>query len=321
MKIGIVTIFDTSVSSDNLGDHIIMDSVNQIIEEIFPKDYIYRVPTHECISRITYGWTKKSKYVLVGGSNIVCQIARGSSSWKLNIKDFFNLKDIILFGVGWNRYGKDMDLLSKFGWHKILHKQKLHAARDEYTKTMLKKMGIGNVINTGCPTLWHVSTNVKDFRTTKAENAIFTLTSHKSDVENDSIMIQTLIRHYKKVYFWVQDIRDYRYLQSLGDKVKNLEQSIQIVPPQMQGFNDILGNEEVDYIGTRLHAGIRAIQKFQRSVVIGIDNRAIEIGKDCNINVVVRKDIKQLENVLVNELKTEIKLDKVAIEKWKRQFD
>ena len=77
---------------------------------------------------------------------------------------------------------------------------------------------------------------------------------------------------------------------------------------------------ELDYIGTRLHAGIRAMQKRRRSIIISIDNRAREMGKDYNLNVIEREDIENLEEYLLSEFKTDIKLNLDNIKKWKEQF-
>ena len=51
-------------------------------------------------------------------------------------------------------------------------------------------------------------------------------------------------------------------------------------------------SENIDYVGTRLHAGIRALQHKKRTIIIGIDNRAIEKAKDFNLTVIDRKNIK-----------------------------
>ena len=50
--------------------------------------------------------------------------------------------------------------------------------------------------------------------------------------------------------------------------------------PTLEAFDNLLESEiDLDYIGTRLHAGIRAIQKKRRSIIIGVDNRALEMQK------------------------------------------
>ena len=81
-----------------------------------------------------------------------------------------------------------------------------------------------------------------------------------------------------------------------------------------------LNTQEVDYIGTRLHAGIRAIQKKKRTLILSIDNRAIEIAKDINLNSCERGNNKEIKEFILNNYKTDIKIKKQEIEEWKSQF-
>ena len=83
---------------------------------------------------------------------------------------------------------------------------------------------------------------------------------------------------------------------------------------------DELENNDIDYVGTRLHAGIRAIQKKRRALVLSIDNRASEISNDIGMNVVPREDIEKIEFFITNEQKTSIKIPHKNIEAWKAQF-
>ena len=126
-----------------------------------------------------------------------------------------------------------------------------------------------------------------------------------------------LIKKYEKVYFWPQGWNDMEYIKSLN--IKDLE-SIKIVPPYLKSFDDLLENNDVDYVGTRLHAGIRAIQKKRRALILSIDNRASEISNDIGMNVVPREDIEKIEFFITNEQKTSIKIPHKNIEAWKAQF-
>ena len=66
---------------------------------------------------------------------------------------------------------------------------------------------------------------------------------------------------------------------------------IQILSQSLEGYDNLLkSKEELDYIGTRLHAGIRALQFKRKSIIVGIDNRSNEISKDINLPIIIRKD-------------------------------
>ena len=96
--------------------------------------------------------------------------------------------------------------------------------------------------------------------------------------------------------------------------------SIQIIPHNLKSYDSLLENDEVDFIGTRLHAGIRAIQFKQRSIIIGIDNRALEMGKDFNIPVLKRLELDELHKLIQADLEVDISIPLENINKWKSQF-
>ena len=79
--------------------------------------------------------------------------------------------------------------------------------------------------------------------------------------------------------------------------------------------------EQADYIGNRLHAGIFALNAGCRSMIIGIDHRALEIGKDTGLPVIQRETIKeQLEEWIYEEQPVQISLPWENINRWKQQF-
>ena len=57
--------------------------------------------------------------------------------------------------------------------------------------------------------------------------------------------------------FWPQGFNDLSYLESLAvDKNR-----ISILSSNIDSFNSLIDMGNIDYIGTRLHGGIRALQK------------------------------------------------------------
>ena len=126
-------------------------------------------------------------------------------------------------------------------------------------------------------------------------------------------MIQTLKKNYDNLVFFPQGPDDKEYLQSFDIEPK-------IIDRNFNAFRNFVENNEFDYIGTRLHAGIYCLEHFKRSIIIGVDNRAIEIGKDSNLLVISRENIYELESLIKSVFKTEILLPNDAIFKWKNQF-
>ena len=191
----------------------------------------------------------------------------------------------------------------------------LHSVRDNHTEKLMIKMGFNNVINTGCPTLWSLNKELcESIPRHKAKDVVCTFTDYNRDIKRDKYLSKILFENYRNVYCWIQGSEDYEYVKSISNKFK-------IIDPHLEEYDKILESDlELDYIGTRLHAGIRAMQKRRRSIIISIDNRAREMGKDYNLNVIEREDIENLEEYLLSEFKTDIKLNLDNIKKWKEQF-
>lgn len=314
----IVTIFDTSIATTNLGDQIILDSVKRELKEIFDEDTMFlNLPTHERVGRTAYKLMKRSDFTIVAGTNLLTSKYRivRSKPWKANILDSLFFKNVILMGTGWANYEGNISLLQKTFYKNALSKDNLHSVRDKFSEEKLKTAGFSNVTNTACPTMWRLtSEHCSDIPIKKAKNVVTTLTDYRKDVEKDKQMLEILLRNYENVYFWVQGSKDYEYIDELDLPVK-------IISPSLESYDKILDSEEsLDYIGTRLHAGIRALQKKRRSLIIGIDNRAKEKEKDFNLNVLDRNNLNRLESLIHSDIETNLTIDFEAIKEWKNQF-
>ena len=313
-----ILIFDTSICSTNIGDCIIMDGVKIQLSKIFLNDMFFYSITHDKIHKKTYELNKISNYSFIGGTNLLSSNMNRYNQWKINLIDLIFLKDIILMGVGWWQYQTKPNIYTTYLLKSILNRDILHSVRDSFTKQMLKNAGIHNVINTGCPTMWKLTEkHCQKIPRIKAENVIFTLTDYNKDIQNDKKFIDILIKNYNQIFFWAQGSEDYEYIKSF----KGLK-NIKIIGGNLRSLDNLLedNNLSLDYIGTRLHAGVRSLQKFRRSIVLGIDNRAKEKSKDFNLKVLPRENISELENIIRSNFVTNIKLNEDNISKWKNQF-
>lgn len=315
-----ITILDTSIGTLNLGDEIIVDSVKRELRTIFQGNTMFvNAPTHEKISRYTCKHLiKASEYSFVAGTNLLRSnhnIVRGSQ-WKINILDAMRFTNVLLMGVGWGSYEKSPNFTTKLLYKSALTGEYFHSVRDNYTKNKLASIGIKNVLNTGCPTMWQLTKeHCMEIPQKKAKSVVFTLTDYDKNPEKDKQLIEILKSNYEKVYFWIQGSNDFEYVKTLCNEIEFLE-------PQLVAFDNLLeSDKDIEYVGTRLHAGIRALQKKRRSIIIGIDNRAIEKQKDFNINVINREDINQLDNYINGNIITDINLDLKVINDWKNQFN
>lgn len=312
-----IGIYDTEVMTMNMGDYIIMDSINRELLNLFSDSFFVKYPSRKEMSLKDLRWLRHQDYFFVGGTNLLNSKMNKSKRWRVSKKEIFFINDIILMGVGWHSYEGKANKATKKLLRSLSKNNFIHSVRDEYTLNKVKDCGINNVLNTGCPTTWKLThDHCSQIPTKKANKVITTITDYNKDIKSDELMINTLKKLYNEVYFWIQGTADYDYFKSL-----NIDHhSIKIIPPQLSAYDKVLRENDIDFVGTRLHAGIRAMQFKKRSLIIGIDNRATEIHKDININILNRSEISNMDNIVSQELVTNIILNTSDIEMWKKQF-
>lgn len=310
-----ISVFDTSISDFNLGNQIIMDSIYKNLYEIFPNDFFFKVPTMD-IGKHTIQYIKWSNLIFFGGTNSLNAEMEKYRQWGINLKNYKKIENVILMGIGWWQYEKKTSLYTRFLLNKVLNKKIIHSTRDSYTEKKLKEIGFKNVINTGCPTLWNLNKNhCKDITKTKSKNVILTITDYAQKEERDRYIISILSKNYENIFIWIQGMGDYDYIEKIKGKNKVI-----FINPNLSDFDKFLRENDVDYVGTRLHAGIRALQFKRRTIIIGIDNRAIEMSKDFNIPVLNENNIDMLEKKINSSFETNIVLPENNILIWKNQF-
>lgn len=310
----IISILDTSVCEYNLGNKIIMDSVYRELNDIFPEDFFYNIP-YQIIKGKSLKILGDSDFKFFGGTNSLSSKMNKYKQWDLNIYNSKYLNGLILMGLGWWQYQDDPNLYTRFLLNRTLNKDFYHSVRDSYTENKLLKLGF-RVLNTGCPTLWSINDEtIKKIDKHKSKNVIITVTDYNKDFEYDRQLIEMCIKNYETVYIWPQGVGDYAYIKEL-----QYEDKLSILSPNLQSFDEVLSNGDIDYIGTRLHAGIRALQKSIKAYIIAIDNRAIEMGNDFGLPIIERKNIAQLIYKIHSEYRIKLKINHKNIREWKNQF-
>lgn len=327
------------ISSENLGDRIINDYCSQQIDEIFQHPFCVDIPTRDVLGEFAKKHIVTSDFVLVCGTNLLSSNMRKYHQWNIGfseilsmqayglsrrrllehdyLKNYLRGNRMILMGVGWWQYQEDPDEYTKKLYRLALSEDCLHSVRDSYTETMLKKCGIENVVNTACPTMWKLTReHCKEIPEKKASDVVTTLTNYNVDRERNERLLEILLRQYRKVYVWLQAIEDFDEIQK-----SRYFQQIEIVPPSLQMYDNLLWEKNVDYVGTRLHGGIRALNAKRRSIIIAVDNRALEIAKDTGLQVIKREQINEkLERLISSTFETVIELPEENIRRWKGQF-
>lgn len=311
-----ITIVDTSISTDNVGDEIIMDAVNEIVSDLFPNAYIFRVPSHDALSERTRAFVRKSAWCFIGGTNLLSSVINPWNLWRLDrlAANAFGSSRTICLGTGWNDYMQSPSSESKILLETALSSNHVHAVRDKYTQDHLTSIGINSVF-TSCPTTWVLSSKFcSKIPTKKAKIAIITLSAWRAEIELDKAWIDIVRDNYDEVFFFSQMQDDFQYLAGLGyDDIKTVAATV-------QAYDRFLNDHDVDFIGTRLHGGIRALQKGRRALILSIDNRAAEMGRDTGLPVLPRSDSAAVGKWINGAPPLTITLPEDAIASWKRQF-
>ncbi|MFK0205170.1 polysaccharide pyruvyl transferase family protein [Agrobacterium sp. NPDC090283] len=309
-----VLLFDTAVGSTNVGDDIIMDAIRQVIDELFPEAIKLSAATHDYLDSHGVALAKRSDLKFLCGSNILSSHVFKESTWLLRPYQAFRLRDVVAFGVGWKDYQEKATFVTKFTYNRIFSSRLLHSVRDEYSKKMLESIGIRS-LNTGCPTMWRLTPErCASIPVLKAPAVVFATTFYRPNVEVDREIYLALKSKYEKIYFWPQQYEDIEYFQSWsnGDD--------EIIPPNLIHYNYVLDNLNVDFVGSRLHGGIRAMQRGRRSLILSVDNRAREIASDTHLPVLDRSEKERIVDWISSPTPVSLKLPVNEIQTWKDQF-
>ena len=317
--------YDTSIGTSNMGDYIIVESCNKQLDFLLKDNFVIKFPTHTPVAHWYQNFKKTSggryngnaKYKFVFGTNLINRnMLVPTPAWNVNIFNAKMAQGTICVGVGLGSEADKPNLYTKQLLLKILNKDFVHSTRDEKTAEFLRGIGL-KAINTGCVTTWALNNeHCAMIPTQKTDSVVFTLTDYKKDEDTDKFLIQTLKKCYQTVYFWVQGVNDYEYLKSLGEM-----DGIQIIPPSLDEYVKVLEGD-IDYVGTRLHAGIKAMQCKKRTIIIEVDNRASDMKECINLPTLKRSELKDtLEQKINSDIVTKLNIHENAIRQWRAQFD
>lgn len=320
-----VALFDTAIGTSNLGDEIIMESCLAALNPLLARSLCIRFGTHiqnypfwQKYRNFKYEIADSCDFKFILGTNLLGNdLLRRIPQWNINIFNTGLYKDCILMGVG-TTYDetKKINLYTKKLYKKILSNTFIHSVRDDFTQRELASIGIRS-LNTGCPTLWAFTPEkCRKIPTKKANRVVFTVSGYQDQIcpKNDQIMLDTLQQLYDELYFFVQTWADEDYFKKLAFH-KNVKALY-----SLQAFKELLEQGDIDYVGTRLHGGIYALQHNVRSLIISIDNRARGFHESNNIPILERADICDLFQILNSEFSVNITRKEKEIGEYLKQF-
>ncbi len=320
-------ILDTSVTTFNKGDEIIMECTRKELGQLLEKTFEITLPTHVSpfhwyqvfLNSLYVRQITSCDYKFVGGSNVlVPNLLTHFPQWNINLFNYQPMKGCVLVGVGAGAGAEGkLDKYTTYLYKHLLSRDYYHSVRDDRSKQYVERLGL-KAINTGCVTMWMLTPEFcKKIPTKKADNVVFTITaSHSPEmIEKTRQMIEILKRNYHEIVFWPQGIEDLDQFSSLSGV-----ESIRVLPSSKQSYDDYLTNHDTDYVGTRLHGGIYAMRHARRAIIIAIDERAKSIHESNNLNCITIDHMDDLDAYINQSIKTDIQMDYDSILKWKKQF-
>lgn len=318
-------IFNTYIGTSNQGDKIIYESLYSQLKDTLDKCFVVEYTTHTKNFSFYQYWRMRSKrrfienanYKFIMGTNLLSSDIFGTNlQWMIGLLSYFPYKDVIMAGVGTTQDHQSLTTYSKFIYKLILNRKYIHSARDEQSTDLLRQMGV-QALNTGCPTLWMLSQeHCNAIPTRKSSQVVFSLSGYSDQCDPilDQKMIDVIENNYDDIFFWCQTIQDEKYLCTL-----KTSKPIKVVY-SLPAYANILDKGNIDYIGTRLHGGVYALQHKCRAIVISIDQRARGFHESNNLPILERTKIEELDNMINSEFKTFIKLNTDNIRTFKKQF-
>lgn len=301
--------------SSNLGDLIIEQAVRRQLASIFGKENLTAISTHLRLGPAQRRLAKEACHVIVGGSNLLSSYMDGYFQWDLTMHNALSVHRAILMGAGWWKDQGKCNRYTQLLLHAVLSWKGLHSVRDNQALQQLHDIRIRNVVNTGCPTMWDFAgKDLSSIHRTKGRVVLTMLTDYYPDPEADRKLFDILSEQYEEVVFWPQGRGDLDYAVQLGFKGRFLDHSL-------RAFDDFLEQVEgLDYIGTRLHGGVRCLHSGARCLILEVDNRAREIGRETGIPTAPRGSFDQVRAWIHEGAVPNLKLPVTEIERWKKQF-
>lgn len=306
-----ISLLDPSIATDNLGDEIIYSAIAEELGGL-GIEIDARIPTHRLPTRAERRALFRSDLVFVSGTNLLASNMFRYRQLRYRMRDLLAyVHKLVLVGVGWWQYQDRPSLYTRLFLRALLNPSVPHSVRDTYSEEQLRFAGIQHVINTSCPTLWRLDMErLRRLPASVPTTAVATLTDYAKAPPIDRALIEALGNHFDHVVFWPQGTGDEEYLRTLNPKVYTL-------PRSLAAFDAFLTTNDVHYVGTRLHAGIRALQHGKRALVVAVDNRAREIAKDVGLPAVGRGDGRHLEEALTEPPVINIRLPISDIDAWR----
>lgn len=311
-------LLDTGLLSWNAGDDIIMHYANKQLSRLFDLEHVRRIPVHG--GRVDVGPDVQGRLKILCGTNALNTHMNRHHSIALpgHVNYYRNSVLLLAVGLADAAEGTGFNAPTRRILRNLLAGDHIHSVRDGHTEKALKDIGITNVLNTSCVTMWDLTEQFcASIPVKKHTDVLTSITDYNFDPTMDGYMLSNLQKHYRTVYLWVQGTQDEDRLRLLPDI-----EGIELIRGGLPGLREFVAtHKDIDYFGTRLHCGIYCLNHRIRSRIVSIDNRAADIAKDTGLPIAMRADLKDsMDDFIEQETTFGIHIPDQAIHDWKMQF-
>lgn len=312
-----VIMYDPSISSLNLGDKVISLACRKALSPLLQHSFVIDFSSHLPITNSFMKHLRDPGHRFLLGSNLLMsEMNHRFRQWDVTLWNSRSVGPVITMGVGWHQYSGPPNRYTATLYRRLMNHGYWNSVRDDYTLEHLRAAGVNNVLNTACPSLWSLTPDrCRSIPREKASRVVTTFTDYNPDKLRDRATLKMLLSNYEGVYVWPQSEGDPEYLRSLG-----LPDEVTVLPPNLEAYDRLLLAGSIDYVGTRLHGGIRALQHGVRTFILAIDNRAKELHRSVNLPIIMPDEFHRLEEVVHSPHDVTIQLPEAAISKFLGQF-
>jgi polysaccharide pyruvyl transferase WcaK-like protein len=303
---------DPSISSKNTGDLIIRDSVLEVLRQAGAEDDVIALPTQRRMTGDELKAASNCTRFFIGGTNLLSSNMPWYRQWKVGLRELRVLRNkVVLLGVGWWQYQGPPNAFTRWALNELLTRDIAHSVRDRWTGQQLARLGLESTF-TACPTMWSLPA-CPETRSTRGQRVIITLTDYNRAPDEDRALVDFAHQTYDKLVFWPQGARDADYCRTIASDIEQL-------PVGLPALDEALSDSCIDFLGTRLHAGIRALQHGRRATIVAVDNRAQEISRDTNLPVIQRSLPAEARDLVCDQRSIHLTLPRDEIEQWRTAF-
>jgi hypothetical protein len=257
---------------DNSGDLVIKGAIIKVLEKL-DIDFAWVPYSHPI---------KSGEVLILGGANILGNPrATTASIWRPKLSSLLNSKvriNAVSVGCGWWGYEDMVNRWNSRIMKRYYSSQFPHSVRDGFTAQKFKEIGLLNVMNTGCPSMYqHTS-----FETNLPDTAVITVTYYRPNIFRDKIWIEKTLSRFNRIYLFAQGLEDIKYFEKVCALISGKQQKIEVIDRDIENLQMVINQTEAIHIGTRLHGNMFFLQNSLPSICLDVDNRTSEIKKSFN---------------------------------------